>query len=82
MAGLKIGVDVLDLDKIKTVLADLSKLSNVVNNEVVKKTVCDKLAAKVNAINTKTPSTIGLVAKTQYNLDKQGLEKKIEDVYK
>ena len=31
---------------------DLSKLSNVVKNDVVKKTVYDKLVAKVNAIDT------------------------------
>ena len=31
---------------------DLSKLSNVVKNDVVKITVCDKLAAKVNNIDT------------------------------
>ena len=37
---------------------------------------------KVNAIDTKIPSTSGLVTKTQYDSDKQGLEKKIEDVDK
>ena len=31
------------MDKLKTSPVDLSKLSNVVNNEVVKKTVYDKL---------------------------------------
>ena len=31
------------MDKLKTSPLDLSKLSNVVNNEVVKKTVYDKL---------------------------------------
>ena len=31
---------------------DLSKLSDVVKNDVVKKTVYDKLVAKVNSIDT------------------------------
>ena len=31
---------------------DLSKLSDVVENDVVKKTVYDKLVAKVNSIDT------------------------------
>ena len=37
---------------------------------------------KINASDTKLPSTSELVAKTQYNSDKQNLEKKIEDVDK
>ena len=39
---LKPEVDKIDLGKLKTVLADLSNLSNVVDN-VAKKTVYDKL---------------------------------------
>ena len=35
-------VDNLGIDKLKTVLADLSKLGNTVDNNVVKKTVYDK----------------------------------------
>ena len=64
------------MDKLKTVLADLSKLSNLVDNEIVKKPAYDKLVIKVN------PSTGGLITKTQYDSDKQGLEKNIEDVDK
>ena len=45
---LKPEVDKIDLGKLKTVLADLSNLSNVVDN-VAKKTVYDKLVTKVNA---------------------------------
>ena len=37
VANLKTKVDKLDIDKLAPVPADLSKLSNVVNNEVVKK---------------------------------------------
>ena len=52
LAKLKDEVDKIDADKLKTVPIDLRKLSNVVNNEVVKKTVYDKLVAKVNDIDT------------------------------
>ena len=37
LANLKTEVDKLDIDKLATVLVDLSKLSNVVKNDVVKK---------------------------------------------
>ena len=52
MANLKTEVDKLDIDKLATVHVDLSKLSNVVKNDVVKKTVYNKLVAKVNNIDT------------------------------
>ena len=39
LAGLKAEIDKLDIDKVIPVLVDLSKLSDVVKNEVVKKTV-------------------------------------------
>ena len=38
LASLKTEVDKIDTDKLKTVAADLTKLSNVVKNDVVKKT--------------------------------------------
>ena len=38
LANLKSEVDELDIDKLVPVPADLSKLSNVVNSDVVKKT--------------------------------------------
>ena len=41
LANLKTEVDKLDIDKLAPVLADLSKLSDVVKNDVVKKTVYD-----------------------------------------
>ena len=52
LANLKTEVDKLDIDKLATVPVDLSKLSNVVKNDVVKKTVYDKLVAKVDNIDT------------------------------
>ena len=47
----------------------LSKLSDVVKNDVVKKTVCNKLVAKVDNIDTSD-----FVLKTNYNTDKTELE--------
>ena len=51
-ATLKTEVDKLDIGKLVPVPADLSKLSDVVKNDVVKKTMYDKLFAKVNNIDT------------------------------
>ena len=50
LANLKTELDKLDIDKLAPVPVDLSKLSDFVQNDVVKKTVYDKLAAKVNSI--------------------------------
>ena len=70
LAKLKSEVDKIDVDKLKTVPVDFSKLSKVVNNEVVKKIVYEKLVAKVNNIETS-----GFVLKTKYDTDKSDLEK-------
>ena len=74
LANLKTEVDKLDIDKLVPVPTDLSKLSNVVKNDIVKKDVYDTLVAKVNNIDTS-----GFVLKTKYNADKTELEKKIPD---
>ena len=52
LANLKTEVDKLDINKLVLVPVDLSKLSDVVKNDVVKKDVYVKLVAKVNNINT------------------------------
>ena len=75
LASLKTEVDRLDIDKLAPSPVDLSKLSDVVKNDVVKKAVYEKLAAKVNDIDT-SPS----VLKTKYQTDKTELKKKIPDV--
>ena len=72
LASLKTEVDKLDIDKIVSVLADLSKLSDAVKNDVVKKVVYDKLVAKVNNIDTST-----FVLKTKYQTNKIVLGKNI-----
>ena len=50
--SLKTKVDKLYIDKLAAVPVDLSKLSDVVKNDVVKKAAYDKLAAKVNNVDT------------------------------
>ena len=74
LASLKTEVDKLDIDKLTPVPDDLAKLRNVVKNEVVKKTVYDKLVAKVNNIDTTR-----FVLKTTYETDKSDFEKKTSD---
>ena len=51
LTSLKSDVDEFDIDRLKTVPLDLSKLSNVVNNVVIKKTEYNKLVTKFNAID-------------------------------
>ena len=72
LSSLKTKVVKLDIDKLATVSVDLSKLSNVVKNYVVKKTVHDKLVAKVNNIDTSD-----YVLKTNFNTKFTGSENKI-----
>ena len=50
--SLKAEVHKIDVQKLKTAPIDLNKLRNVVNNDVVKKTVYDKLVENVNNIDT------------------------------
>ena len=77
LASLKTEVDKVDIDKLTPVPNDLATPSNVVKNDVVKKTVYDKLVTKVNNIDT-----TGFVLKTTYDTDKSDLEKKISDADK
>ena len=72
LASLKIEVDKLVIAKLLPVPADLRKLSDVVKNDVIKKTVWDKLIAKVNSIDTSR-----FVLKTKYDTDKIELENEI-----
>ena len=64
-----------EVDKLAPVPVDLNKLSDVVKNDVVKKTVLDKLVAKLNNIDTND-----FPLKSKYNTDKTELEKKISNV--
>ena len=73
LASLKAEADKLDIDKLVPVPVHLSKLSDVVINNV-KKTVYDKLVTKVNNIDTSK-----FVLKTEYDGNKSELEKKTPD---
>ena len=61
LARLKTEVDKLDFGKLAPVLLDLSKLSDVVKNDIARKAVYDKLVAKVKNIDTSD-----FVLKTKY----------------
>ena len=74
LVNLKSEVDKLDVDKLKPVPTDLSKLSNVVKSGVVKKTDYNKLVIKVNDIDTS-----GFVKKTDYNTKITEIEGKTPD---
>ena len=98
LAALKTEVDKLDTDKLKTTPVDLAKLSNVVENEVVKKT---DYSAKVTSIeaqitrltkNTtdnlnditqlKAIDTNSFVTRTKFSADTNALDDKIDGVEK
>ena len=72
LASLETEVDKLDSDKLVPVPVDLSKLSDIVKKDVVKKTVYDKLVAKVNNVDTSE-----FVLQTKYDTEKAELENKI-----
>ena len=98
LASLKTEVDKIDTDKLKTVPADLAKLSNVVKNDVVKKT---DYSTKVTSIETQiaglTKNTVdnladitklkaidnnSFVLKTKFAADINTLDDKIDGVEK
>ena len=75
LANLKTEVDKLDIDILAPVPVDLIILSDVVKNDVIKRTTYDELVAKVDDINTSD-----FVLKTTYKTDKTELEKEIPNV--
>ena len=96
LANLKTEVDKLDIDKLKPLPGDASKLSNVVTNEVVKKTDYNtkiteienkipdtsNLATKtaLTSVENKIPDTSNLVKKTDYNTKITEIESKIPNI--
>ena len=74
-AGLKIEIDKIDADKLKTVPVNLAKLSNVVKNDVVKKTEYNKLVTKVDNIDT-----TNFVKKNKYEKAGSDFEDKISKI--
>ena len=73
LASLKTEVDKFGIEKLVPVPTDLSKLTDVVKNNI-KKPVYGKLVANVNSIDTS-----GFVSKTKYDADKKELENKNPD---
>ena len=74
LTNLKSEFDKIDIDKLKPVPTNFSKLSDAVKNDVVKKTDYNKLFTKVDNIDTS-----GLVKKTDYNTKITEIEGKIPD---
>ena len=77
LVSLKIEVDKIDADKLKTVPVDRAKLSNVVNNDVVKKTEYNSLKTKVDSIDTTM-----FDLKTKYEKDGSDFEDQITKIDK
>ena len=77
LASLKTEIDKIDADKLKPVRVDLAELSNVVKNDVVKKTEYNNLLTKVDDIDT-----INFVKKTKYGKDGSDFEDKINKIDK
>ena len=75
LAALKTEGDKIDTDKLQTVPDDLAKLSNVVKNDVVKKSTYNILKNKVDAIDTS-----GFVTRTKFTTDTNALDDKIDKV--
>ena len=65
LASLISDIDGLDIDKLKTVSFDLYELSNVAENDNIKKAVYDELVKKFNAIQT--IDAIDQVKQADYN---------------
>ena len=74
--NLKTKLDDLDVEKLKTVPIELKKLSDAVDNDLVKNTKFNTLKTKVNSLEKKIPDATTLIHINQYNTDKQNLEKK------
>ena len=98
LVALKTEVDKIDADKLKTAPVDLAKLSNVVNNDVVKKTDYNTKVTNIesqiagltkNTVDNladitklKAVDTSNFVSKTKFTADTNTLENKIDDVEK
>ena len=98
LAALKTQVDKIDSDKLKTVPTDLAKLSNVVKNDVVKKTNYNTKVTNIenqiagvskntvdnlaDTTNLKAVDTINFVLKTKLTADVNTLETKIDTIDK
>ena len=96
LANLKTEVDKLDINKLTPVPTDLSKLSNVVKNDIIKKTdynaktteIENKIPdisnlatkTKLDTVENKIPHTSNLAKKTDYSAKIVDIESKTPDV--
>ena len=69
-------VDDLDVGNLKTVPKDFKKLSDVVDEEVVKNTKFKTLNMKLNNLEKNVPVDSTLIQTNQCNTEKQNLQKK------
>ena len=77
LATLKMEVDKLNIDNLVSLPVDLRKLSDVVKNDVVKKTEYNKSVTKVNSIDT-----TNFLQKTKHEKDGSDFEDKINKIDK
>ena len=98
LSALKCEVDKIDVDKLKTTPTDLAKLSNVVKNDVVKKTDYSTKVTSIEAqiagltkntvdnladiTKLKAVDTSNFVTRTKFSADTNALDNKIDGVEK
>ena len=98
LAALKNEVDKIDVDKLKIIPTDLAKLSNVVKNDVVKKTDYNTKMTSIEAqiagltkntvdnladiTKLKAIDTNSFVTRTKFSADTNALDDKIDGVEK
>ena len=75
LASLKTEVDKIDVDKLKTVPVDLAKLSDLVKNDILKKTEYNSSKTKVDSIDT-----TNFALKIIYDKDGSDFEDKISKI--
>ena len=98
LEALKTEVDKIDVDKLKTAPADLAKLTNAIENDVVKKTVYNTKVTSMEAqiagltkntvdnladiTKLKAIDTHSFVTRTKFSADANALDDKIDGVEK
>ena len=98
LAALKTEVDKIDADKLKTTPADLTKLTNAIENDVVKKTDYNakvtSIEAQIGGLNKNTVDNLAgttklkaidtnsFVTRTKFSTDTNALDDKIDGVEK
>ena len=98
LAALKVEVDKIDADRLKTAPTDLAKLTNAIENDVVKKTDYNTKVTSIGAqiagltkntvdnladiTKLKAIDTNSFVTRTKFSADTNALDDKIDDVEK